>query len=174
MQSEHLDIIAAKVDEAIELLWDCEITMGQVPLLEQAREQLFVSWVDPHGTVQALSAVSAVLVSRLAEACVDILREVERKVRDIIALQCSFSCKDPKDRKEFLEVANEAYNGLLDDEVYIGARSQLLMAHEKVVKDGFKSNTTLLAERRGGVKRPRRTKRPAAGAESSSQDSVFF
>ena len=173
MQSEHLDIIVAKVDEAIELLWDCETTMGPVPLLEQARKQLFVSWVDPHGTVQALSAVSAVLVSRLAEACVDILREVERKVRDIIALQCSFSCKDPKDRKEFLEIANEAYNGLLNDQMYKAAKSQLLTAYEKVVKDGFQSNAALVAERRG-FKRPRRTKRPAAGAKSSSQDSVFF
>ena len=189
MQSDHheeseddpddLAIALTKADDAIQLIRVCQRRRGMAsePLLEQACENLKESMVKPHGAVQALYAVSEVLLrSRPAEATVrKDLKRVERMVRDVIVLRCKYMCKDSTSREEFLKVAADAYNDLLDQPTHTEIRAQLLLAYHKDPKNktGFLSNNSLAAIRRG-CPRPRRNKTSKRFKRICFQDPVFF
>ena len=89
-----------------------------------------------------------------AKAIMKALKKADRDLRDVVVLQCCSLCKDPKDQKAFLELAEQTYGGAFDDKEY---RARLLLAYDKIRrlgKFGFKSNNQTLAERVG--RRPRR------------------
>ena len=104
----------------------------------------------------ALTTVTAAAADCAPEA-IGAIKAAERAVRDVVVLRLARA--QPGDRGAFLETAEEAFGGPLDEE----RKAVLLLAYHKMARnkpDTFLSNNQLATVRRG---RPRAGRRRDAG-----------